>query len=59
MQAEMSCQTAESTVWALVFNQNHSAFSNQQVRQGFLRAIDRSALETFFAEQPSGKPARL
>ena len=47
MQAGMSCQTAESTVWALVFNQNHSAFSNQQVRQGFLRAIDRSALETF------------
>lgn len=43
----MSCQTAESTVWALVFNQNHSAFSNQQVRQGFLRAIDRSALESF------------
>lgn len=47
MQAGMSCQTAESTVWALVFNQNHSAFSNQQVRQGFLRAIDRSALESF------------
>lgn len=47
MQAGMSCQTAESTFWALVFNQNHSAFSNQQVRQGFLRAIDRSALESF------------
>ena len=39
MQAGMSCQTAESTVWALVFNQNHSAFSNQQVRLGFLRAL--------------------
>lgn len=46
-QAGLSCEETQGTVWALVFNQTHSAFSNQQVRQGFIRAIDRSTLEDF------------
>mgnify|MGYP000583761866 FL=1 len=44
----MTCEETESTVWALVFNQTHTAFCNQQVRQGFIRAIDRSVLEEYF-----------
>lgn len=44
----MTCEETESTVWALVFNQTHTAFRNQQVRQGFIRAIDRSVLEEYF-----------
>ena len=46
----MDCQTTDNIVWALVFNQNHSAFQNQKVRQGFLRAIDRDALGSFLEE---------
>ena len=44
----MTCEETESTVWALVFNQTHTAFCNQQVRQGFIRAIDHSVLEEYF-----------
>lgn len=46
----MTCEETESTVWALVFNQTHTAFCNQQVRQGFIRAIDRSVLEEYFQQ---------
>lgn len=48
--AGMSCEDSESVVWALVFNQTHTAFCNRQVRQGFLRAINRDLLEEFLQE---------
>ena len=46
----MDCQETENVVWALMFNQNHSAFQNIKVRQGFLRAIDRDSLTGFLDE---------
>ncbi len=49
-QAGLTCEETQGIVWALVFNQTHSAFSNQQVRQGFIRAIDRSTIEDFLRQ---------
>lgn len=46
----MECEETENIVWALMFNQNHSAFQNQKVRQGFLRSIDRTSLKPFLTE---------
>lgn len=46
----MSCEKTENVVWALVFNQTHSAFQNEKVRAGFIRAIDRSVLEPFLQQ---------
>lgn len=43
----MTCEETENVVWALVFNQTHTAFCNQQVREGFIRAVDRTTLEDF------------
>ena len=48
--AGMTCQESQSIVWALTFNQTHTAFCNQQVREGFLRAIDRNTLGQFLQE---------
>ena len=48
--AGMTCQESQSIVWALTFNQTHTAFCNQQVREGFLRAIDRNTLGEFLQE---------
>lgn len=49
-EAGMTCEETENVVWALVFNQTHTAFCNQQVREGFIRAIDRTTLESFLRE---------
>lgn len=49
-EAGMTCEETENVVWALVFNQTHTAFCNQQVREGFIRAIDRTTLENFLRE---------
>lgn len=46
----MSCEKTENVVWALVFNQTHSAFENKNVRQGFIRSLDRNVLNGFLEE---------